>query len=164
MNNEINKSQLLTIAAFATLVLAFRCGSDDEPMPTDPDSGTITDAGVSDGGMPMLGTVNPHFVSPADHTEVPQGTIFKFTTSGVQIVPRSMIDNVGEGYFVLSIDASCVATNMIAPMDAKHIHLLDGETEIALSLPEGMHQLCLQVAWADGRVFDGRARFTTYMF
>jgi hypothetical protein len=193
MKNEIKLMNKMMIAMMATLTMAFRCGSEEPPMPTDigggsgydagvePDTGVELDAGVEidggfdvdggpvadggfdDAGQPVLGLVYPHFVSPPNFTEVARGTNFVFTVSGVQIVPREIV-GAGEGYFVLSIDSGCVAANEVAPNDARHLHLENGETEMPLSLSVGSHVLCLQVAWRDGRVYDGRARLTTYMF
>lgn len=154
MKNEMwfVKTSILALAIGAS---AFTCGGDDsndpEPPPPPPPV------------KPMLTAVKITVDSPSSHSEVKNPVSFEMTVEGVTIAPASE-QELGKGYFVFALDGRCTPVNVEIPKDGRHVHLVNGETSPSLTLPIGMREVCVQVAYGDGRAYDGSASLTLYVY
>lgn len=154
MKNEMwfVKTSILALAIGAS---AFTCGGDDgndpEPPPPPPPV------------KPMLTAVKITVDSPLTHSEVKNPISFEITVEGVTIAPASE-QELGKGYFVFALDGRCTPVNVEIPKDGRHVHLLDGESSPSVNLPIGMREVCVQVAYGDGRAYDGSASLTLYVY
>lgn len=149
MKNEVGflKISVLAVAMGAS---AFTCGGSDEP-----------DAGPS--GPPPLGKVTIRVLSPKPHTEVRTPVTFELEVDGVALAPANE-GGPGKGYFVIAIDGRCTAPEVEIPKDARHVHLLDGTDQAPVNVPLGMRDVCVQVAYGDGRAYEGSASLTLYVY
>lgn len=139
------------------------------------DLGALEDGGLADGGEPNgdggvadvggveLGSVTIEILAPAQFDEVPRQAPFVLAATGVTIAPAT--DRTpGTGHFVIAVDGRCTEANQVIPMDSRHVHLVGGESMATVGLPPGMRELCVQVAFGDGRAYEGKAERTVYVY
>lgn len=150
MKNEIGfwKVSVMAVAVGAS---AFTCGGSDEEL---------------DGGStepPVLGKVVIRVLAPQPHSEVRSPVPFELEAEGVTIAPAAELEP-GKGYLVIAVDGRCTPANQAIAKDSRHVHLLLGERRAAVNVPPGMRDLCVQVAYGDGRAYDGSAELTLYVY
>lgn len=140
----------ISVLAVAMGASAFTCGGSEEP-----------DAGPS--GPPPLGKVTIRVLNPKPHTEVRTPVTFEVEVDGAQLAPANQ-GGPGKGYLVIAIDGRCTAPEVEIPKDARHVHLLDGAANAPVNVPLGMRDVCVQVAYSDGRAYDGATSLTLYVY
>lgn len=149
MKNEVGflKISVLAVAMGAS---AFTCGGSEEP-----DAGPMV--------PPPLGKVTIRVLNPKPHTEVRSPVQFEVEVEGAELAPANE-EGPGKGYLVIAIDGRCTAPEVEIPKDARHVHLLDGAKQAPVNVPLGMRDVCVQVAYGDGRAYDGSASLTLYVY
>jgi len=143
-----------SIFALAIGASAFTCGGEDGNDPEPPPPPPV---------KPMLTPVKIKVISPLPHSEVKAPVRFEMTVEGVTVAPASE-QELGKGYFVFALDGRCTPVNVEIPKDGRHVHLLDGESSPSVNLPIGARDICVQVAYGDGRAYDGSVLLTLYVY
>ncbi len=182
MKNEagILKTLLLAVALSTS---AFTCGGSDddennvEPTPEPevpaprPELEVLPPPALPKPEVPTpvlppptnLGSVTIEVIAPLDRDEIPADSIFELRAEGVTLAPAS--DRTpGTGYFVIALDGRCTEANEVIPRNARHVHIDGGQSMAAVHLPVGPRDLCVQVAFGDGRAYDGAAELTVYVY
>lgn len=184
MKNEVGMLKTLLLAV-ALSTSAFTCGGSDddgndvEPTPTPepevpaprPELEVLPIPALPKPEVPTpvlpdpgpLGPVNIMVLAPLDRDEIPADSIFELRAEGVTIAP-STDRTPGTGYFVIALDGRCTAANEVIPRNARHVHIDGGQSMAAVRLPPGPRDLCVQVAFGDGRAYDGAAELTVYVY
>ncbi len=108
------------VVLVAPFVLLVACGDDDAGSPT------VT------------------FTQPADGAIVAGGLVVEMSAEEITIEEAGEVHD-GAGHFHVLADDGCARPGETLPRDADHVHFGGGQTEGAIYLEPGTHELCLQV-------------------
>ncbi len=128
--------RLAAIAALAAISPARSAWAGDSPAILQPADGATVSSPVT--VVVSQGTTS----APMDH----------MSGMGDDMAANGGMSMVPGAHLHLIIDASLPKTGSLVPMDARHIHLMHGETKVTLRLPPGQHTLQLLLGSAGHRV------------
>ncbi|MDJ0926445.1 MAG: DUF4399 domain-containing protein [Gammaproteobacteria bacterium] len=120
------------------------CGGEDRaptaPAPTaDTGSGAAADAGSRTPSPPGAAVF---FIEPIDGATVASPVTVKFGISGMSVAPAGD-STPATGHHHLLIDAELTDESLPVPNSDQHLHFGKGQTETAVELVPGEHQLQL---------------------
>ena len=98
-------------------------------------------------------TTSVYFVNLKDGDTVKNPVNVKFGVKGMTVVKAGQAPAKNTGHHHLIIDGKPISYGQMVPMDAQHLHFMQGETEHTLELKPGKHTLTLQFAGTDHRSF-----------
>ena len=83
-----------------------------------------------------------YFITPEDGARVSSPVTVRFGLEGMGVAPAG-VDRPATGHHHLLIDAALPAVDRPIPADSQHVHFGGGQTETAIELPPGTHELQL---------------------
>lgn len=149
-------SSIAALAA-AALLLTAGCGREqaEESTAAEPEAAADSSPQAADTARaPDTGSIDVHFVSPADGARLNSPVEVEMAAEGVEVVPAGTMRE-GTGHMHILVDAPFVLPGNVIPSDDQHIHYGDGSTTATLVLPPGEHVLRLQLADGAHRAFEG---------
>lgn len=94
------------------------------------------------------------FVEPSDGASLAAPVRATMGAESFNIEPAGEV-RAGAGHLHIMVDTACLPAGQVIPKDGAHLHFGDGQMEAELSLPPGVHRLCLQAADGAHIALDG---------